>query len=467
MKKISFILLLFYGITYGQYAGINYLEINGENTSLEYLLQKYIQIPSVSGNEKVAGDFIKSVCEENGLFIETFGDKNRNFNFAASIFPLSSNKPNIILLNHIDVVPESENSKTEPFSGKIINGEVYGRGAVDNKGAAVMQLASILNIFKNAAIKDSKYNITFLAVSCEEKQGKGGVAYVIENHFDELNPVVVIGEGPTEITSLIGGKFNNPIFAVSVAHKRSFWLNLKREMYTMGHGSVTPLQYANKEMVEALDKLVSKKPKAIFNDLNTDILKTIAGHKKGIEKFLLSHPRFFKPILIPQLRKQPELFALFCNTVTLTNVNSNNTAYNIIPTSVEAFIDCRLLPDKDEGEFIDYIQKTLKNDSIKVSIIENMPKTSPSPTNNIYYQNLSKAIQLNYPGSEVTTVMMPNVNDLGAFRAKGVLAFATIPVYLKKEHIEGIHNRDEHIPIEALYNGAQVYFDYLHFMLEK
>ncbi len=466
MKILSFLLFFFYGITYGQYAGINYLKIDDNNASLEYLLQKYIQIPSVSGNEKNAGEFIRSVCEENGLHISTFGKENRNFNFAASIFPLSSNKPNIILLNHIDVVPASENNKLDPFSGEIINGEVYGRGAVDNKGAAVMQLASILNIFKNGNFKDSKYNITFLSVSCEEKQGKGGVAYVIENHFDELNPIVVIGEGPTEITSLIGGKFNNPIFAISVAHKRSFWLNLKREMYTMGHGSVTPQKYANKEMVEALDRLVTKKPKAVFTDLNTNILKTIAGHKKGIEKFLLSHPHFFKPIIIPQLRKQPELFALFCNTVTLTNVNSNNTAYNIIPTSVEAFLDCRLQPDKDEDEFIKYIQKTLKNDSIKVSIIENMPKTIPSSTDNVFYENLGKAIQLNYPGSQVTPVMMPNVNDLGAFRAKGVLAFATIPVYLKKEHIEGIHNRNEHIPVEALYNGAQVYFDFLQLMME-
>lgn len=466
MKKLSLIFLFFYGMAYGQYAGINYLDIDGENVSLEYLLQKYIQIPSVSGNEKIAGEFIKSVCKENGLFITTFGEENRNFNFAASIFPLSDNKPNIILLNHIDVVPESENNENKPFSGTISNGNVYGRGAVDNKGAAVMQLASILNLFKNGILKDSEYNITFLAVSCEEKQGKGGIAYVIKNHFDELNPILVIGEGPTEITSLIGGKFNNPIFAVSVAHKRSFWLNLKIEMHSMGHGSITPLQYANKEMVEALDKLVTKKPKAVFNDLNTDILKTIAGHKKGIEKFLLSHPRFFKPILISQLRKQPELFALFCNTVTLTNINSNNTAYNIIPTSVEAFLDCRLLPDKDQDEFLRYLQKTIKNDSIKITIIENMPKTVPSSTDNIFYDNLSKAIQLNYPGSQVAPVMMPNVNDLGAFRAKGVLAFATIPVYLSIESIQSIHNKDEHIPIEALYNGAQVYFDFLQLMLE-
>jgi len=466
MKFLSFLILFFHGITYSQYAGIDYLKIDNNNASLEYLLQKYIQIPSVSGEEKFAGDYIKSICKENGLVISSFGEENGNYNFAASIFPLSSQKPNIVLLNHIDVVPESENSQTKPFSGEILNGEVFGRGAVDNKGAAVMQLASILNVLKNGNIKNSKYNITFLAVSCEETQCSGGVNYVIENYLQELNPVVVIGEGPTELTSLIGGNFNNPIFGVSVAHKRSFWLNLKREMYTMGHGSVTPLQYANKEMVEALDRLVTKKQKAVFNDINTGILKTMASHKKGLEKFIMGHPRFFKPVLIPQLRKQPELFAIFSNTITLTNINSNNNAYNIIPSNVEAFLDCRLLPEMDEYEFIKHIQKIIKNDSIKITVIENMPKAKPSSTKNIFYQNMIKAIQLNYPNSQVAPIMMPNINDLGAFRTKGITAFATIPVYLKREHIEGIHNKDEKIPIEALYNGAQVYFDFLQLMIE-
>ncbi|MEN8187625.1 MAG: M20/M25/M40 family metallo-hydrolase [Bacteroidota bacterium] len=462
MRKIIILFLFFQSIISAQNNAV--LKVDGEHTSLENLLQQYIQIPSVSGNEKEAGDFFKSVCKENDLIITEFGNENGNYNFTASIFPLSDNKPNIILLNHIDVVPESDHGKFKPFSGEIEDRHVYGRGAFDNKGAAVMQLASILQFAQNNSFKNSKYNITLLTVSCEEIQCEGGIKYVINNHLDKLNPAVVIGEGPTELSTLLEEEIQNKIFGVSVAHKRTFWLNLNLKVPTSGHGSVTPLSYANKEMVNSLEHLINKNQKAHFTDLNKNILKDLAIHRKGIERFILKHPGFFKVILIPQLRKQPELFALFSNTVTLTNFNSNNTAYNKIPNSVTAYLDCRLLPQTDEKEFLRKVRKRLKNDSIRISIVDNIPRTTPSTTNNIYYKNIEKAIKLNFNDSEVIPLMLPNINDLWAFRVHNIPAYATIPVIIDREIINGIHNSNEKIPIKALYEGSKVYSDFLKLM---
>ncbi|MDD3568280.1 MAG: M20/M25/M40 family metallo-hydrolase [Bacteroidales bacterium] len=58
------------------------------------------------------------------------------------MYPLSFNKPNIIFLNHIDVVlaDNCELFTYPPFSGTIADGQVWGRGAIDSKGMAVMQL---------------------------------------------------------------------------------------------------------------------------------------------------------------------------------------------------------------------------------------------------------------------------------------------------------------------------------------
>ena len=460
MRKIAFILLIFFiNSVFSQKK--DELKYNGSSIYIESLLQKYIQIPSVSGHEKEAGDFIKSVCKENGLHISDFGNQNGQYNFAASVFPLSTNKPNIVLLNHLDVVPENSDSKNGAYSGEIIDGNIYGRGAIDNKGAAIMQLQSIVQLLGDDNLSNYKYNVTFLSVSCEETQCSGGVDYVIDNYFDLLNPVVVIGEGPSELTELIGGEFEHPIFGISVAHKRTLWLNLELENHTNGHGSITPLNYSNKEMVAALNKLTKKKNKAIFNELNVDLLKSLAENKKGLEKLLMKNPKLFKPILIPQLRKHPELFALFSNTITLTNIYTNSDTYNKIPNKTNAYLDCRLLPSTDENEFLSKLKKRLKNDSIKITISEEMPRTKPSSINNIFYKNLKSAIVDKYPGSKITPIMLPNINDLGAFRAKNILAFASIPVYLTKEQVESVHNENEHISIKSLYNGAEVYYNFL------
>ena len=79
--------------------------VNGEANEITTVLQKYISIPSISGQEQEAGLFLQMICEENGLHITRMGQTNGNFNFAASIYPLESNLPNIVFLNHIDVVP--------------------------------------------------------------------------------------------------------------------------------------------------------------------------------------------------------------------------------------------------------------------------------------------------------------------------------------------------------------------------
>jgi acetylornithine deacetylase/succinyl-diaminopimelate desuccinylase-like protein len=473
VKKIALYLLFICATAYSQNAEFDhsleftnnfFLEFEGKSTSLEYLLGEYIHFPSVSGNELEAGEFIKSVCKKNGLHITDFGNENGKYNFAASVFPLSSNKPNIILLNHIDVIPESNTSNNRAYSGKIIGNKVFGRGAIDNKGAALMQLSAMVQYLNNEDLKNNKYNITFLAVSCEETQCAGGINYVLDEFLEILNPVVVIGEGPSELTSILGGSFENPIFGISISQKRPLWLELELKSNTNGHGSITPLKYANKDMVAALNKLTKKKNKAIYNDLNVSFLKNLAAQKKGFEKIILKNPKLFKPILTPKLRKHPEMFSLFSNTITLTNIQTNSTSFNKISSKTTAYLDCRLLPRTDEGEFLKEIKKRLGNDQIKITIVAHSNKNDPSSIENMYYKNLEEAISRKYTDATIIPLFLPNVSDLKAFRRNNISAYATIPVYLSRKQVEAVHNKNENISIESLYDGAEVYYNFIRIM---
>ncbi|OIQ36921.1 MAG: hypothetical protein BM563_09695 [Bacteroidetes bacterium MedPE-SWsnd-G1] len=458
MRTITLIFLLFAQWCFSQ--SIETIDHHGTKTSIEHLLQQYIQINSLSGEEKEAGDFLKKICKENGLYISDFGNTNGNYNFAASAYPLDSNKPNIVFLHHLDVVPET-GTNNSVYPGQIKDDIIFGRGAIDNKGVGLMQLFSIIHTAKSHSDNEQNYNITFLAVSCEETQCEGGVSYVIDNHLNELNPAVIIGEGPSELTAIIGGEFKNSIFGVSVAHKRPFWLRLELEVETIGHGSITPISYANRDMVEALDKLTKKKAKIYFTDLNTGILKGLGYHKKGFEKLALTNPNLFKSLLTPKLRKQPELLALFTNTITLTNISSNNEIHNIIPTKTVALLDCRLLPETDEKEFLKMTKQLLDNDDIKITVVKNMPRTIPSDPDSQYFKKYKEAIKKYNPTSEIIPILVPNVNDLGAFRAKGIPSYGSIPVHLTRYELESIHNLNEHISIPLLYDGAKTYLNFI------
>ncbi|MEL4307766.1 M20 family metallopeptidase [Joostella sp. CR20] len=433
------------------------------DSNIENYLSRYIQFESISGHEKEAGEWLKNICIENGLHIQQMGNEDAQYNFTASIYPLSSNLPNIVLLNHIDVVPAGDLEKWvyPPFSGEITDTEIWGRGAWDNKGNGIMHLFSVIEIFKKYKDQQLPFNVTFLPVSCEETQCTGGAEYVIANHLKELNPAVVIGEGPPAIKGAIQTNPDKAVFPISVAHKRSLWLKLTLKINSSAHGSVTPLRYANREMVEALDNLLGKKQKAIYNDLNIKMLKDIGKLEKGLTGFAMRHPKLFKMFITPKLREQPELFSVFSNTITLTSIDSNNDVVNVIPTEATALLDCRLLPDASKEEFLADVKKRLKNDDIEISIIHSQPEMKSSDDKSTYYQSLKTAIEQNYPDTDVITIILPNTSDAGVFRAKGITTFTATPISLDMSYLDNIHSENERIPRGVLVEGKNTYVKFI------
>src|SRR5690606_3036824 len=337
----------------------------------------------------------------------------------------------------------------------------------DNKGNAMMQLFSVLEIAKKYQGKQLPFNVTFLAVSCEETQCKGGAEYVIKNYLDLLNPVVVLGEGPPSLQGVLQTNPDQVLFPISVAHKRPLWLKLKLKINASAHGSVTPLKYANKEMVKALNNLLDQKEKAVYNDLNVRMLKGLGNLEKGITGFAMRHPRLFKMFITPQLRKQPELFALFSNTITLTSLDSQNDVVNVIPSEVTALLDCRLLPNTDTETFLEDLKKRLNNDNIEVATIYNTPKMKSSDPDNEYYRHLQAAILKNYPEAEVLSIMLPNTSDAGLFRAQGINTYTSVPISISREYLKHIHSENERIPRGVLNDGKATYVDFIEECLKE
>ena len=431
--------------------------------NIEQALSTYLQYESVSGHEKEAGEWIKGLCEQNGLHIKQMGDTNGNYNFSASIYPLSSGLPNIILLNHIDVVPPGDISKWEhlPYSGDITDTEIWGRGAFDNKGNAIMHLFSTIEILQKYGEKQMPYNITFLAVSCEEIQCNGGATFVVDSFLEDLNPIVVLGEGPPGFNGILKSDPEQNLFGISIINKRPLWLELSLKIKTSAHGSITPLNYANKGMIKALDNLIEKKQEVIFNETNINILKQLGQWESGPAAIALKHPRLFKALLVPQLRKRPELFSLYSNSITLTSVNSHNEVINVIPDEVTALLDCRLLPEQTNEEFLAEIKSLLKNKNITVKVIQEMPITPVSSDTSMFFTQIQGAIKKNFPDANTLSVSVPNYNDVSYFRAKGINSYCFTPIELERHYLEYIHNTNERIPRGMLTKGRQTYVDFI------
>src|SRR5690606_5728832 len=203
------------------------------------------------------------------------------------------------------------------------------------------------------------------------------------------------------------------------------------------------------------------KQKAIYNDLNVRMLKSIGALEKGLTGFAMRHPKLFRMFITPQLRKQPELFALFSNTITLTSIDSENDVVNVIPSEVTALLDCRLLPETDADAFLEDIKKRLKNSNIEVSTIYKTPKMKSSDPDNDFYRHMQAAILKNYPEAEVLSIILPNTSDAGLFRAKGINTYTTVPISISRDYLKNIHSENERIPRGVLNDGKATYVEFI------
>ena len=442
------------------------IHICSSQTDPSQVISKYITFKSTSGNEKPAALYMKQVCESLGLFTTVFSDSDSSYNFCASLLPLDIRLPSILLINHTDVVSADENAnwKFDPFSGKISHDTVYGRGAIDMKGLAVMQVFALKRIKDSLQSNLLNHNVIILFLAGEENGGRNGAAKMIDSTIlDRLNPQVVFGEGGGGLTNIIPGKENDLCFFVSNAEKKSLWLKLEATVKSQGHGSVPSSKTANRLLLKAIQK-IEKTESRIYIDKSTEItfkkLGTIIGGGKG---FVVKHINWwiFKPFRKNILNNNQALKTLVTNSYQLTQIqNPHSGAVNQVAQTASAYYDCRLLPNKSEQPLFMKLLFRILDPRIKITVLDESPEADPSELNQ-HYDNMSMAIKSVFPSAHVIPVTFPATTDNSYFRKAGINSFGVLPFQLSEDMMGSVHSSNERIPVKAINDGIKVYVSFL------
>ncbi len=432
------------------------------------LLSEYVHIPSETGNEKEAADFMIQQCRNRGLSIEQITYKKGSYNFAASLYPLSQHKPNIIFLNHLDVVPAGnpENWQHPPYEGFIEDGKVWGRGSLDMKGPAIIQLFAIERFVQLAKNTDLPYNVTLLCVSGEETGGAKGSALVAENFKNIFSPAVVIGEGGSGIEKMSFLPKGKIFFGISITEKRPIWLRISCELHSAGHASIVGNNYANMHLIKGLYKLgklrhpinMTNEAKLMFRGTG----KIMGGLKGGTIKHI--NWIIFKPFLNHYVHKNPELESVLCNTLTVSNLGYAEASPNQNAQKATALIDCRLLPGTSPKEMIDFITQKVNDTLLHISIVQEGPEqftTLPE----FFFNKIAKAIHHSFTDAEVVPILFPASNDNSYYRATGCPVYGFNPMIMSPLQIKSIHNNNEYIELNKIDKGIEVLETFLRSVL--
>ena len=427
-------------------------------------LSDYLRVNTTNppGNEILAARFLKGILEREGIEAQILDTAELGPNRANLYARLRGNgtKKAIALVHHMDVVPATPASwSVDPFSGAVKDGYIWGRGAIDMKGAGIAQLMALIAI-KRSGVALTR-DIVYIGNSDEELTSTGGLVFVAR-HPDLLKDVeYLMTEGADNILDSNGKVV---YFAVGVAEKRTFWQRLTVNG-TPSHGSRPTKQNPVPRLVAALYKISQfETPLHITPGVNKffrDIARLYAEPQRSWLSNVtvaLEDPKAREWIL-------SDVFwnAYLRNTISLTGLAGSNKT-NVIPGVATADIDVRLLPDQDPAEFLKTLQGVVGDTAVHFTTLL-QPKTPlESPIDTDLFRAIERAAHEREPTAFVTTPMETAATDRPTYRKLGITTYGFSPFRVPRPEIQrGMHGNDERLSVENVGYGTHFFYDILRY----
>jgi acetylornithine deacetylase/succinyl-diaminopimelate desuccinylase-like protein len=419
------------------------------------ILSKYLQIETTNppGNEAKAARFFAKIFDQEKIPYQIYESKPGRVSIKAKLTG-SGKKGPIILLNHMDVVFANSNEYTfDPFGGKIIDGYICGRGALDMKSIGVMQLMAIMAMRREEASLNR--DLVFLAAADEETGGSLGMKYLMENYPDDFNAALVLNEGGHGLSNMVPDK---TVLHLSTGEKGPCWLKLTCKGPS-GHGSTPHAQNALRKMTQALARLLSAELPVIITPIVHEYFKKLSSEWSFLKPFKKdgSNKTLARVLKKSGMLAVPQINAMVRNTISLNILNAGNKI-NVIPDYVEAQLDIRLLPGQDIDEFVAFVKEKLADNDLKIEILL-ASGGNESEVNNDDFIVIQDVFNEHFKNSLMLFYLMSGITDSRFFREKGIRAYGFCPISIPVEHLNMIHGVDEKISVDNMIKGTEVYID--------
>lgn len=146
-------------------------------------LQTIIRIPSVSRGDapepgKPFGRTVHRCLTETLDIARRLGfERVWDTDGYCGVVEYGEGEETLAILAHLDVVPEGEGWSVDPYGGIVLDGRIFGRGTLDDKGAAVSALYAL------AAVKESGRKMrrrVRIVLGCDEERGSLGVEHYLK-----------------------------------------------------------------------------------------------------------------------------------------------------------------------------------------------------------------------------------------------------------------------------------------------
>ncbi len=419
------------------------------------ILQRLIRFNTTNppGHEAACVGYIRDLLNEAGIESTLLAKDPERPNLIARI-PGEGKVAPLLMYGHVDVVTtEDQPWQHPPFEGNLIDGYVWGRGALDMKGGVAMMVAAFLRA--NAEGLRPLGDIILTIVSDEEVGGDFGAKFLVDEHPELFKDVkYAIGE--------FGG------FSMDVGGKRFYPIMISEKQICGikatvrgqgGHGSMPVRGGAMARLSEMLKILDEKHFPVHITPPARMMVEAMASALGGVQGAILgqlTNPLMTNTILNLLGERGRVFYPLFHNTVSPTILKGSNKI-NVIPSEVSVFMDGRMLPGFKPEQMLEEMRKIV-GAGVELEVTEYDP--GPSEPDMSLFNKLSDVLKEADPTGTPIPLLLSGVTDGRFFSKLGIQTYGYLPMPLPEDFqfASVIHAADERVPAAAIEFGAQAIF---------
>jgi acetylornithine deacetylase/succinyl-diaminopimelate desuccinylase-like protein len=418
------------------------------------------------GNEIIAAEYIAGVLKQYGVeptVIETAPGRG---NVIARIKGNGTAAP-LLLYSHTDVVPvERDKWTVDPFGGEVIDGFVYGRGALDMKGITAMQLAVFLAMSRDVGTQHAiplHRDIIFAATADEETDTNQGIGILVDKYPDLLRAEYALSEFGG--ASMYVG--NRCFYPIQTAEKGNVWMRMVARGKP-GHASVPHPDNAIIHLAHAIDKLTRARLPMRATDTARAYINGIAdgiggGQGIALRAWLDMDALHEVPLqrLINDQALAAELHTITHNTIVPTGLRGGYKT-NVIPSHAEVTLDCRTLPGYTPVDFLNEVRAVLGDDASHLDFeIDSSGEAVEFPIDTPLFKLIGKTIRQNDPQGIPVPYMLTGATDAKHVARLGTVCYGFSPMQFapSMSFFDLVHGHDERVAVSALAWGVRVLYE--------
>jgi len=416
------------------------------------LLQQLIRFDTTNppGNEMPCIQYIRNLLRDFGVESRLLVKKDPRANLVARING-RGDAPPLMLYGHVDVVTTRLQAWTfPPFEGRLADGCVWGRGALDMKGGVAMMLSAVLDIA--AHNWQPAGDILLVLLSDEEAGGEFGAEFLVDRYPELFKSVrYALGEFGGHSTYIGSRRF----YPIQVAEKQLCWMKATVRG-PGGHGARPMRKGAMGRLGHILTALDRRRLPVHVTPVAREMVDRMAAALPGPKGAVLQ--QLCNPLLTDLLLKLmgengKDIEPILRNTVNATIVNGGEKI-NVVPSEIQLNLDGRLLPGFGPEDFIAELHAILGK-SVELSVTQFDP--SPKAPDMHLFDFLGEVLRDIDPAGVPIPMLMPAFTDARHFARIGIQSYGFTPLKLPRgfKFFEIIHGADERIPTKALEFGAR------------